>query len=188
MANLARVRTVWSGSPVVGPGVSTFYFTEASSGFVAAVSAFFVSLAARVPSVVTFTTLNTGDLVDIDTGALTGTWTDGTTGTANTSGSGVYAAGVGARVRWSTSGIRNGRRVRGSTFLCPLVGSAFQADGTIDGTVWTSLQSAANTLYGATAPNMRVWSRPVAGAGGQANTVIGADVPDKVSWLRSRRT
>lgn len=188
MANLARVRTSWIGSPVVGPGVSTFYFAEASSGFVAAVSAFFVSIAARVPSGVMFTTLNTGDLVDINTGALTGTWTDGTTGTAATSGSGTYAAGVGARGRWATNGVRNGRRVRGSTFIVPLTSACYQSDGSIDGTVWTSLSSSFGTLYTATAPNMRIWSRPVAGAGGQAHTVIGPDLPDRVSWLRSRRT
>lgn len=188
MPNLARVRTSWSGAPVVGPGVSTFYFDEAASGFVAAVSAFFVSLAARVPTGVLFTTLNTGDIVDEDTGALVGTWTDGVTGTAATSGSGVYASGVGCRGRWSTSGIKNGRRVRGSTFIVPLVGSAYQSDGTIDGTVWTSIRTSFDNLYTATAGNMYIWSRPVAGAGGQANLVIGDDLPDKVSWLRSRRT
>jgi len=172
----------------VGSGVSTFYFDEAHSGWVADLQAFWVALAARVPSVVTFTTLNTGDIIDEDTGDLVGTWTDGATSTVNSSGSGVYAAGVGVRGRWPTSGIKNGRRVRGSTFIVPLVGSAFQSDGTIDGTVWTSISTAFGNLYTAGAGYQYVWSRPVAGAGGQANLVIGTDVPDKVSWLRSRRT
>lgn len=188
MPNLARVRTTWSGSPVVGTGVTTFYFDEAHSGFVADVAAFFVSLAARVPQVVTFTTLNTGDIIDEATGALVGTWTDGVTSTANSSGSGSFAAGVGVRGRWSTNGIRNGRRVRGSTFVVPLVGSAYQSDGTIDGTVWTGISNSFGALYTAGAGFQYVWSRPVAGAGGEAHLVIGSDVPDKVSWLRSRRT
>lgn len=187
MPNLARVRTTWNGTPVVGPGVSTFYFAEASSGFVAAVSAFFVSLASRVPATVLFTTLNSGDLIDIDTGAISGTWTDGSTGTANSNAAGAYAQGVGVRGRWATSGLRNGRRVRGSTFIVPLTAAAYAVDGTIDATVHTAVSNAFNTLFTATAPNMRIYSRPGVGGQGQANTVIGVDTPDKVSWLRSRR-
>jgi len=188
MPNLARVRTIWSGTPVVGAGVSTFYFDEAHSGFVADLQALWVALAPRVPTGVTFTTANTGDLIDEDTGDLVGTWTDGTPSTVNSSGSGVYAAGVGLRARWPTSGIKNGRRVRGATFVVPLVGSAYQSDGSIDGTVWTSVTTAFGALYTAGAGFQYIWSRPVAGAGGQANLVINTDVPDKVSWLRSRRT
>jgi len=187
MPNLARVRTSWAGAPVTGGGVTTFYFDEAHSGFVADVAAFFVTLASRVPTGVLFTTLNTGDIIDEDTGALVGTWTDGTTSTAATSGGGTYSQGVGVRGRWSTSGIRNGRRVRGSTFVVPLVGSAYDTDGTISATPLAGITSAFSALYTAGAGFQYVWSRPVAGGGGQANLVIGSDVPDKVSWLRSRR-
>lgn len=188
MANLVRLRTLWSGPPVVGEGVSTFYLDEGASGFLSDFHTFWAAVGNRVPTGITWTTPNTGDLVDINTGELTGTWTDGSSSSVSSSGAGAYAAGVGARFTWPTSGIRNGRRVRGSTFLVPLVTSCYQADGTIDGAVWTSLSSAAGALYTGTAPALRVWSRPVNGAGGQSNTVIGSALPDKVSWLRSRRT
>jgi len=188
MPNLARVRTSWVGAPVVGEGVSTFYFDEAHSGFVADLQAFWVSLAPRVPTGVLWTTLNTGDIIDENTGALVGTWTDGVTSTVASNGNGAYAQGVGCRGRWATNGIRNGRRVRGSTFICPMVTSTYQADGTIDGTVWTGISNAFGTLYTAGAGFQYIWSRPVAGAGGDAHLVVNTDLPDKVSWLRSRRT
>jgi len=188
MANLCRVRTTWSGTPVVGAGVSTFYFDEAYSGFVAAVQAFWVAVAARVPAVVTWRTENSGDLIDVATGDLTGTWTDGSGSTVNSSGSGVYAAGCGMRIRWATSGIRNGRRVRGSTFVVPLLGAGYAVDGTIDSTYLTSISNAAGTLRSTTAGNMYIYSRPGPAGAGQRNLVVSHDAPDTVSTLRTRRT
>lgn len=188
MPNLVRVRTEWNGSPVVGPGVSTFYFAEAHTGFVADVAAFFAALITLVPTGVTFTTQNTGDLIDVATGELSGTWTDGTTATAISSGSGAYALGVGARVRWATSGIRNGRRVRGSTFIVPLIAGAYDTAGTLSTPTLNTISTAANALFTGSTPEQRVYSRPAPGLAGQSNTVVGLTVPDKVSWLRSRRT
>lgn len=188
MANLARVRAVWGGSPVVGGGVSTFYFDEAGSGFVAALGTFFSSVLGRCPPGTFVTIANTGDLIDIATGALSGTWTDGTTQTPAASNAGAYAAGVGTRVEWPTSGIRHGRRVRGSTYIVPIHSACYDVDGTLGGAYLTTFASAASTLYAAKGSIMKVYSRPSSAGGGQANQVIGANVPDRVSWLRSRRT
>jgi len=187
MANLIRVRTEWSGSPVVGPGVSTFYLAETATGFLTAFNSFWVGFVTRVPVGVTWTTPNTGDLIDVDTGGLSGTWTDGTTSTVTSTGTGPFPSAVGARVKWATSGVRNNRRVRGSTFICPLTNSCFQSDGTIDTTVLTAMNTIASGLFTALGGDMRIYSRPVAGAGGQASVVTGGLIPDKVSWLRSRR-
>jgi len=131
---------------------------------------------------------NDGDLLDVATGDLTGTWAEAASGPGSGSGFGAYPAGVGARFTWATSGIVAGRRVRGSTFLCPLVNSCFGTDGTLDETVRTALDAAADGLVTASAGAMRIWSRPAPGRPGQASAVTAGDVPDKVSWLRSRRT
>ena len=114
MSIILRVRTVWTGTPVVGGGISTFYFTQSATGMVADLHTFWAAIGNRVPLGVTWTTANTGDLIDDATGALTGTWTDGTSSSVSSSGTGTYAGGVGARILWQTSGIRNGRRVRGA--------------------------------------------------------------------------
>jgi len=188
MANLVRVRAGWTGTPLTGDGVSTFYFDEAHTGFVADVVDFFLDVQSRLPIGTLVTVPNTGDLIDVTTGALTGTWTDTAAGPVGGTGAGTYARGVGARVTWATSGIKNGRRVRGSTFLVPLVTAAYDTDGTILAAVLTQMQTAVNDLVTASGANMKIWSQAVNGAGGQANTVVGGSAPDKVSWLRSRRT
>lgn len=187
MANLARVRVAWGGGAVIGEGVSTFYFDEAHVGFATDLFNFYDAIKSSFPAGVTWTVPASGDLIDVATGALSGTWTDFPGGTVNSTGSGVFSLGVGARAVWGTSGIRNGRRVKGSTFLVPLAGGAYAADGTLAGATLTSLQSGASALLTASGSNMRIYSQPAPGSGGQSNTVVDASVPDKVSWLRSRR-
>jgi len=189
MGDIYRVRTVWSGSPVVGPTVSTFYLGGGSIGFLADLHTFWGAVGGRVPAGVTFFTSNTGDVLEDTTGEITGTWTDGTSSTISSTGTGAYAAGVGARMVMSTDGIRTKRRVKGSIFLVPLVTSCYQADGTIDGAILTGLQSAAAALYTGLQPEWKVYGRPHKGSNdGIQSTVLSVTVPDKVSWLRSRRT
>lgn len=187
MANLARVRTLWTGNPVIGDGVSTFYFDEAHTGFVADVGTFWNSQKASFPAGITWTTPGSGDLIDVATGELSGTWTEAGTSAITSTGPGIFARGVGVRTIWRTSGIRNGRRVQGSTFLAPLVGAMFEADGSPAAAQLTLWRNTAATLVTDSGTNMKIYSRPSPGQAGQANTVISSDVPDKVSWLRSRR-
>jgi len=188
MANIIRIRTTWSGAAVTGPGVSTFYWDEADTGFVTKIGAFWTALAAYLPTGMVLTTLGSGDLLDVSSGALTGTWTDGGTSTVATTGAGAYSQGVGVRASWLTSGIRNGRRVRGSTFIVPVIGSAMNTDGTPNNTAMTTFTNAAAGLVTAAASHMRVYSRPSPAGAGQQNTVISSTVVDSVSWLRTRRT
>lgn len=188
MADLARLRVSWSGAPVVGEGVSTFYFAPEHDGFVADVHEFFTTIRTAFPSGITWTIPGNGDLIDVASGELSGTWVG--LGPMTQTGGGVttYALGVGARAVWGTTGIRSGRRVKGSTFLCPLVTAAYQSDGTIDASVLTVLNGACADLLTESEGNMRIYSRPKALLPGQANTVVAGSVKDAVSWLRSRRT
>jgi hypothetical protein len=188
MPNLARVRTIWSGTGVVGPGVTTLYFDEAGSGFAANAAQIWTSLASMFPSTITWTTPNTGDLIDIATGQLTGTWLDGTTTTAVGTSVSQYAAGVGARIKWHTGGIRNGRRVVGSTFLVPLDGNKFDAQGTIGAAHLAVMQTTATNVIGSAGNALCIYSKPSAGQPGQSSVVTVASIPDTVSWLRTRRT
>jgi hypothetical protein len=100
------------------------------------------------------------------------------------SGAANYAAGCGAYVNWLTSGIANGRRVKGRTFMAPLINSAYDG-GTILNANLTTLQTAATALV--TAGNTVVWHRPVNGAGGSSYQPASALVPDQVTSLRTRR-
>lgn len=173
---------------MTGPGVSTFYFDEAASGFVADVVGLFDALKAYIPAGTTITVDNVGDLIDVDTGELSGQWTDAAAGPVVTSGAGAYSQGVGLRLTWLTSGIRNGRRVRGSTFIVPVIGGAYDATGTPNTTAMTTFSNAASAYMTAIGTTGRIYSRPLPGLVGQASTITSGSVPDAVSWLRTRRT
>jgi hypothetical protein len=95
--------------------------------------------------------------------------------------------GVGARVRWATNGIRNGRHVVGTTFLVPLASSAYTTTGFLATANSSALDAAAEALI--VAAPLYIVSRPSAAVpAGASNIVIGSTVPLEVSWLRSRRT
>lgn len=191
MTVLKRYRVTWAGSPVVGAGLSTFYESpESGVGGADAIEAFFDAIKGAVPDGVNWTIPSNGDLITAETGDLVGVWSDpGTGGVVSSSGGAAFVNGTGARVVWNTAGLFEGRRVRGSTFIVPLVSGAFEGAGNINSGNVTLLQNAANTLVGAL-DNFAIWSRPnnAAGDNGEANQVTSASVPDKVSWLRGRRT
>lgn len=188
MIVLARMRVTWTGSTVVGGGVSTFYSTVPTSGFKTAVAAFFTAVAGLVPTTCTWTIPSSGDTINDDSGDLSGTWSEaGADSTVVSTLAGAYPNGVGARVVWRTSGIRGGRRVTGSTFIVPLASGSFQADGTLTDANVTTIKNAATTLLGAVP--LRIFSKPHPGTDdGLSSPVISVTVPDKVTWLRSRRT
>lgn len=188
MANLCRVRVGWTGTPLVGAGLSTFYFDEAHSGFNADVRAFFDSFKLQVPTGVTWSFPSSGDIIDDTDGSIVGSWSDPTGGALTSTGSGSFALGVGVSVTWRTSGLTGNRRVLGRTFLAPILSAQFEGANAIVEAFRSSLQVAANTLVTDSAGAMRIWTQPTATTIGKSSPVTSADVKDAVSWLRSRRT
>lgn len=189
MADLKRVRVTWSGSAVVGPGVSTFYFASAATGFPAKLQTFFQAIKSSFPVTATITVPNTGDVINEATGALSGVWTDSGGSTTVGTGAFPYPAGVGIRVRWVTGGVRHGRRVVGSTFLVPVVNPAYDTDGTIIPATLTTIGTAVNAFVTSAAGDQHIWSKPTppGGSDGTSSSVLAGFVPDMVTSLRSRR-
>jgi len=188
MSVLNRVRCTWAGAPIVGPGVSTFYFAEAATGFQADLVTFFDALTTRFPTGLAITIPAEGDQIESTDGSLVGGWAEGTNSSKVGSSGSVYAAGVGARVVWGTNGFTNGRRVRGSTFLAPLVSDCLATDGTLNDTARASIETAANALRTAQTGDFVIWQRPRGATAGASSSVLTATVPDKIAWLRSRKT
>jgi hypothetical protein len=176
---------------VVGPGLTTFYESpESGVGGADAIEAFFDGIKGAVPDGVQWSIPSSGDLLVAETGELTGAWSDpGTGGVVSSSGGAPFVNGTGARVVWNTAGVFGGRRVRGSTFIVPLVTGAFEGAGNLNSGNIALLQTKADALI-ADLDNMAIWSRPnnLASDNGEANQVTSATIPDKVSWLRGRRT
>lgn len=173
----------------MGPGLTTFYFANGSpTNAPSVVANFFTMIKSEVPQGVTWTVPDGGDLIEESSGQLTGTWTGDSGGLVTSNGVGSYAQGVGARISWMTDAIRGGRRVRGTTFVVPLRAGAYDPQGTIASATITTLDTAANALLSNADWNLLIWSRPRASLNGQGVPVARVEVPDKVSWLRSRKT
>ncbi len=186
---MEKIQIAWSGDQVTGPGLSTFYFDEAWGGNkVTALATFFNDIKAFFPTGITWTIPGDGDLINDATGELAGTWTESGATTVTSTAAGNHAQGVGARVVWRTATIRGGRRVRGSTFLVPLVVNAYDSQGTISSAAMTTLTAAVDAFVTTTAGGLVIWSRPRPALAGDAVPVTSGSVPDAVSWLRSRRT
>ncbi len=202
MTQLMRVKLLWTGFSG-GPGVTNLFFgTQGSSDgawitpeqmtqVTTQVDAFCNAVNSRLPASVSLQVDKTTEVIQTATGQIFDYKTLTPFARANGSGTGAYSAASGAVVNWYTSGVRNGRRVRGRTFLVPLAGSALDTNGTLADAASGGLQTAATALLAPTAAGavLHVWSRPTTpgGSDGIAYPVISARVPDKVAILTSRR-
>lgn len=184
---------------MVGPGVSTFYLQgSVTTGWPAAVLALFNALKGFVPPGVTWTIPGTVDILDEATGEITGVNTPGGGGTvASSAPAGDYKPGVGARIRWQTSGIVGGRKVQGTTFLVPVM-SAEIPNGTLSASLASTGVSAPATYRQTAGITPAIYSRPrpahvkngvtIPARAGSCWPIVGNTMPNSLTWLRTRRT
>lgn len=196
--SIGVIKSLWSGA-ASGSGITRFVvgYDESDPGrnaaaALTAVGGFWQAVKGSMPPGYTVKVHDEIDILNPSTGDLVGTDTGGGTGQTHVGiATGNFAAGVGLRIVWKTSGIVGNRKVKGSTFIVPLVAGCYDTDGSlIPGTVTTMATASGTLLTNLAAAKMplHVWSRPVAGRPGQSSVVTGGTVPDKISWLRSRRT
>lgn len=193
--DMLRVQAVWNGWEGA-PGYSSFYFAG-GGGLISdaqqvadRVATSFELIAGLLPSQVTVSIPTEVEVVDSDSGILSGYQPidapdpiDGD----NVSTS-RWSAPTGAVINWLTADVRFGRRIRGRTFLVPLDGSAYQADGTLGGDTLIALRAFADNLTSWDFDSeFGVWSRPRGGSGGVFASATGYRVPDMAAVLRSRR-
>ena len=180
-----RVRCVWSGFPGA-PGYSNMYVSTSvvNQGDL---QDFFSALEPDLPSAVRIDVPQTGDVIDESTGQITGTWAGTPNGQIVGTQAGVYSAPSGAVVNWKTALLVEGRRVQGRTFLVPLAGTAYQADGSLASATQARIQAAATALVVALAGSLKIWSRPRPTIAGANATVLAGVVPDMAAVLSSRR-
>lgn len=189
MANLPRVNVSWQSWPGA-PGVSTFYMAQAAplQATVDALRAFFNAHAALLPSGLIINVPSSGDIINDATGGIEGAWSVGTPPTTVTgTGAGAYAGNAGAVVHWLTTTVVNGRRVRGRTFLVPLISTAYDTSGSLSTATLSTINTAAAGLVTAAADDLVVWHRPTQFAQGSSATITSHRVPDLAVSLRSRR-
>jgi hypothetical protein len=187
-----RVRVSWTNFPGA-PGLSTFYLSSGTTD-VTALKSFFSGLVARFPIGLTWQVPTSGDIVDVGTGKITGTWTG--TGGGNVTGTATaapYSGSSGAMVRWITNGVVDGHRLAGRTYLVPLAGNSYDNDGSIGSATQTAIQTAATNLITALGSSFVVYHKARNASGddlgspGVVSAVSSAIVPDLAVVLRSRR-
>lgn len=181
-----KIPVTWT-TGVGGSGVSIFYSID-SVDVTVELGTFFNAVKALFPTAVTWQVPSSGDVLQTDNGHITSGWSGGTAASISGTSAGTYVAGTGAFVRWGTSGVVDGRRVKGRTFLCPLLASCFDAAGTLTDANVTTMTAAAAALAGS--GKLMIYSRPTPAqpTSGQLSLVTSGQVPDKVTSLRTRRT
>jgi hypothetical protein len=195
MAGLNRVSVQWQNWPGA-PGITQFYLDNVpAQTSIDAIRAFFNALITLLPTGLTITVPNSGDIVEDVTGQLAGTWSVGSAPVVVTGNSAAaYAGNAGAVVHWLTQTVALKRRLRGRTFLVPLTTAAYDQTGSIATPSLTILQNAAAAMVGSMAGNMVVWHRPIIQKTtgvvirpGSSGKVTSSRVPDLAVSLRSRR-
>lgn len=184
----------WSGAP----GYSNFYF---GSGFLdggligdeaqmlaSRVRSAFDELSTLLPEPVRISIESEVPVIDSDSGMIQSFNTIDPPSPVTGRPDSTFAGPAGAVVTWRTGDLRNGRRIRGRTFLVPLSTGVYQDDGTIKESQFPFLRDFADILVGGGLEgDLGVWSRPSGGSGGVFATVTGYTIPDMAAVLRSRR-
>lgn len=188
-----KTTSEWTGF-AGAPGYTNFYFQGSGDGDSAQavldkVGTFWTAVDVWIPSPINIRTRPEVEVIDETTGLMerfdAGVEPTPAVGSAAKAHSGTSGACIG----WLTGGVRNGRRVRGRTFIVPLNGDAYELDGTLASGALNNFRSAATALAANDGTNLVVWSRPSArgASDGVAHFVTGVRVQDKAAVLRSRR-
>lgn len=200
MTAMFRVTTVTTGYSGA-PGYTNLFFIHSdppSTGAQAAVTnvrAFWEAVAASFCQGWNYAIQSDVAVVE-DTDGSISSFISTTPGTQSIFGNaGGYSAPSGLAIDWLTNGVVNNGHVQGRSFMVPLTGAAYQADGTLNSSEVTKFTNAGNALRTASGPTFCIWSRPftpsVAHPGvaraGSSWPVTAVRVPDKAAVLRSRR-
>lgn len=196
---MLKVKVRWSGF-VGSPGWSNFYFDTGTDEFHTPEQAgiahgrvrnFFEAVKTKFPSAATFTVQPDIDVIAQTTGEMTNVLSAASVPPIQPGGTPApYSAASGAVITWRTAGVRNGRRVRGRTFLVPVANGVYENDGTISPTVLNETVTAATAMVAPAAVlKQGVWARPTApgATDGQWYPITTVSVPDMAAVLRSRR-
>lgn len=198
MTEMLRVTVNWTGFNGA-PGYTNLHFRDftegpvdqaMADGSVAKVDSWIANWQSSLPSTVKFQVNPQVQRIEDTTGDLVGFFNTTPAAQRTGTGTGSYSAASGMCFNWYTNGVRNGRRIRGRTFVVPVAGNALGPDGTLDDTKVTGLRTATASLLSATGSgDFGVWSRP-SGPGATDGAwwlTTSFTLPDKVAVLRSRR-
>jgi hypothetical protein len=187
---IAKINVSWTGWNG-GPGLSTFFALNQQPGDTIALAPlrdfFFAAVTGHLPSIVSIAFPVAGDVLDETTGLVLGGWSATPVSPVTGVGATNFSATSGAVITWRTLTIVNGKRIRGRTFLVPLLASAYAPDGTLDTNFRGNVLAAGAALIAQSVTTFGIYHRPVSGAGGKIAQIAAATMTDRAMVLRSRR-
>lgn len=192
MAGLIRLTTVWQGF-LGAPGYTNFYCHDAGTNqtavadsFANSVQTFWLAVNGYLPAAVSVDISQVWQAIDDETGDILteGNRTQNQSPVVGNSGA-VYAGNAGFAINWGTDVFIRGRRLKGRTYIVPSAG-AFSTDGTLSDAALTAILEAATALSMESEQRMKIWHRPIEGAGGSSSYVSSVAVSDRAAILRSR--
>lgn len=209
MQQIIRVKIDWSGFQGA-PGLTALYFRDFEGGedqvpfmqqAVTKAELFTTEVAKKVPSGVTLKVATDCELLNAEDGELLDVRSvTSAPGKSNASyASQAYSAASGAVINWRTGSVHRSRRVKGRSFIVPLAGNAFEANGTLHADTITTLQAGATALLNtASSPDFGIWARPQRVKNSDGTTTLipngqwyvatSSNVPDMSAVMRSRRS
>lgn len=172
-----------------GGKVAVMYFDDSlpADPQTAAVLALWNGVRPQVDGSVTFAVRNQGRLMDEATGQVTGFWSG--VGYAPVTGSGTgqsVADATQVLVQWRTGVVRNGREVRGRTFI-PGLNAVNLDNGNIGEAYRAAIELEADEFLTSTGIGFGIWSRPKPGSAGALIQVTSVSVWKELAVLRRRR-
>lgn len=185
MTAIRKVIVHWNNTPAAN-AVNVWYALDSGGNFIADLRTWYNSFGSYIPSGVTITIPNTGEVLDDATSAVLGAWSETATTTVTGTAGGAYASGTGACFVWNTHVYLTRRQLRGKTFMVPLAGMV-DTDGSLSTGFVNAVTTSTNTLFGAVGDSLAVWHRPVGFEGGTARLMVDWTLHDRPAFLNSRR-
>ena len=175
-----------------GPGVSVFNVRLSGAALTTGpqqiadnIHTFFADVAQHMPDDISFTFPAEVAEMNTTTGTLEAIHPVNAPAQVTGGNANSYMGAAGTSVIWHTEAIVAGRRLRGRTFLVPLVAGAFHTDGTLISTTAGLILQSANNLISdmENVGSLAVWSR----THGVLADVAQPSLATLGSVLRSRR-
>lgn len=200
MTSIMRARFVGTGPASQDPCLlQTYWLPNTAGGSVAdatealaRVRAFLQANITNLYTNMVYTATDACDVFDVATGVLTGTFTGAHP--ANVVGTGTgdpLSPALAWIIRWSTSGIVNGRRLQGRTYLgIPSEGRSDSPGGTPSAAGVGVMNTAATTILTPLVTNtqLAIWHKPTLAAPGTGSlAVVTAGTVRGDGWGTQRR-